>query len=89
MGKMKEFLMDCCTLWDEGLELEEIAVYLRADEGLVQDALEQWAGDMCTRPFPDVEDDDSYDEYMDGDAASALASAGWGTDEDYGYYGDE
>lgn len=30
-----------------------------------------------------------YDDSMDGDAASALASAGWGTDEDYGYYGDE
>jgi hypothetical protein len=26
------------------------------------------------------------DSWMDGDA---LASAGWGTDEDYGYYGEE
>jgi hypothetical protein len=26
---------------------------------------------------------------MDGDAESALASAGWGTDEDYGYYGED
>ena len=25
-------------------------------------------------------------DYMDGDNASALASAGFGTDEDYGYY---
>ena len=25
--------------------------------------------------------------YMDGDHESALASAGWGTDEDYNYYG--
>jgi hypothetical protein len=25
-----------------------------------------------------------YDDSMDGDHASALASAGWGTDEDYG-----
>lgn len=25
-----------------------------------------------------------YDGSMDGDAQSALASAGWGTDEDYG-----
>lgn len=33
-------------------------------------------------------DDDSYDDSMDGDAESALSSAGWGTDEDYGYYGD-
>lgn len=30
-----------------------------------------------------------YDDDMDGDAASALASAGWGTDEDYGRYGDD
>ena len=29
-------------------------------------------------------DDDAYDDSMDGDHASALASAGWGTDEDYG-----
>jgi hypothetical protein len=28
------------------------------------------------------------DDSMDGDHESALASAGWGTDEDYGYYGD-
>jgi len=26
---------------------------------------------------------------MDGDHDSAMASAGFGTDEDYGYYGDE
>ncbi len=26
---------------------------------------------------------DDYDDSMDGDNASALASAGWGTDEDY------
>lgn len=29
--------------------------------------------------------DDSYDESMDGDFDSAMASAGYGTDEDYGY----
>jgi len=26
---------------------------------------------------------------MDGDHDSAMASAGFGTDEDYGYYGEE
>lgn len=31
---------------------------------------------------------DQYDDSMDGDAASALSSVGWGTDEDYGYSGD-
>lgn len=32
-------------------------------------------------------DEDGYDDSMDGDHASALASAGWGTDEDYGDFG--
>lgn len=29
------------------------------------------------------EDYDEYDDSDDGDAVSALASVGWGTDEDY------
>lgn len=32
---------------------------------------------------------DSYDDSMDGDHDSAMESAGWGTDESYGYYGDD
>jgi hypothetical protein len=35
-----------------------------------------------------VEEDD-YDDSMDGDHDSAMESAGWGTDEDYGYYGED
>ena len=30
---------------------------------------------------------DHYDESMDGDFDSAMTSAGYGTDEDYGCYG--
>ena len=30
-----------------------------------------------------------FDDSMDGDFDSAMASAGFGTDEDYGYYGEE
>ena len=30
---------------------------------------------------------DHYDDSMDGDFDSAMASAGYGTDEDYGCYG--
>lgn len=33
--------------------------------------------------------DDYYDDSMDGDHDSAMTSAGWGTDEDYGYYGED
>ena len=46
----------------------------------ISDFVSRWM--MLDEPVLDDEDDG-----MDGDAASALASAGWGTDEDYGYYG--
>ena len=36
--------------------------------------------------FADSADDWSDEAWMDADA---LSSAGWGTDEDYGYYGDD
>ena len=36
----------------------------------------------------DIELED-YDDSMDGDFDTAMASAGCGTDEDYGYYGDD
>ena len=43
--------------------------------------------------FEDDEMDSTYDDYyddsMDGDHDSAMTSAGWGTDEDYGCYGDD
>lgn len=35
------------------------------------------------------EDEEYYRDDMDGDFDSAMASAGYGTDEDYGYYGEE
>lgn len=39
----------------------------------------------------DEDDEPDFDvcDDMDGDHASALASIGWGTDEDYGYYGED
>lgn len=33
--------------------------------------------------------DDEFDDSMDGDHDSAMASIGWGTDEDYGAYGSD
>ena len=51
--------------------------YLDYDEYLDDD----WDGSR------DDFDDYYYDDSMDGDHESGLASAGWGTDEDYGYYG--
>jgi hypothetical protein len=57
--------------------------------------------DYCVRTdldrYDDFEEDDtvgefendSFDDSMDGDAESALSSAGHGTDESYGYYGED
>ena len=52
---------------------------------------EMFGDEAIDGPEQDEEDtlDEDYDDSMDGDHASALASAGWGTDEDYGYYGGE
>ena len=33
-------------------------------------------------------DDNDYDDSMDGDHDSAMTSCGWGTDEDYGNFGE-
>lgn len=32
---------------------------------------------------------DDYDDGMDGDFDSSMRDAGFGTDEDYGYYGED
>jgi hypothetical protein len=43
--------------------------------------------------FTDEDEDgdlnDSYDDSMDGDFDSAMRDAGFGTDEDYGFYGED
>ena len=59
----------------------------------------QKIADVYGIPVADVEliakemmiqfDDSTYDDSMDGDFDSAMTSAGFGTDEDYGYFGDD
>ena len=46
-------------------------------------------GDDRTNDYWAGDDDLNYDDSMDGDHDSAMTSAGWGTDEDYGDYGDD
>lgn len=75
MSRMKDILIDIQDMIASGYTEDEIAKSLGVPLEWVQDSIYEF--DM----------NDSGD--MDGDHASALASAGWGTDEDYGYYGDE
>lgn len=39
-------------------------------------------------PDGDGDYDPDYNDTMDGDHDSAMTSCGWGTDEDYGHFGE-
>jgi hypothetical protein len=47
-----------------------------------------WYGEVEADELEDSWDD-SYDDSMDGDFDSTMRDCGFGTDEDYGYYGGE
>ena len=68
---------------------DRIEVVSFAADGEVISHYEVNLGDLEDDHWNDSMEDDYWDDSMDGDHESALASAGWGTDEDYGYYGDE
>ena len=61
-----------------GLDIPEIARNVGMSEDFVREAVE------CEYNSPD----EYYDDSMDGDFDSAMSSAGYGTDEDYGYFGE-
>ncbi len=75
MSKMAEVAMEIEQLYLEGYNEFTIATMLNIPVELV---------DNFVASFMDVE----YNEDMDGDFDSAMASAGMGTDEDYGDYGE-
>jgi len=81
MGAMKNVVFEIEEAIEAGMSFPEIAEKFNV-------TLE----DVC---LIGVELDKQYEhesmlyEAMDGDHDSAMASAGFGTDEDYGYYGDE
>jgi len=76
MGYFSNLHQSIIELHEDGLSLDEIAVQLKVDLSTVAEIVMDY-------------EEDNYDDSMDGDHDSAMASAGFGTDEDYGYYGDE
>ncbi len=75
MSKMAELAMEIEDLWNQGHNVYIIATMLNIPVNLV---------DEFVANFMNVE----YNESMDGDFDSAMASAGMGTNEDYGDYGE-
>ena len=81
MSKFKDMIIDI----QEDLERGQLSFQKIADVyGIPVADVELIAKEMMNQ-F----DDSTYDESMDGDFDSAMASAGFGTDEDYGYFGDD
>ena len=79
MGALKDVVFDIQAEIRSGeLSFQEIAVRYEVDIATVEDILQDMIEQEDADYYPDYEDD--------GDA---LASAGLGTDEDYGYYGEE
>jgi hypothetical protein len=79
----KDQLIRDLLMWMSESEVEDFA----AHSGVLSDILEVEEEEIRS----DYEANRTYERVMadvDGDHASALASAGWGTDEDYGYSGD-
>lgn len=81
MGYFANLEIEILELYSEGMEPKSIA---RITGATLTDVIE------VISKFEEGEyDEDTFepdDSYAD---AQALASAGFGTDEDYGYYGDE
>lgn len=74
-----DLTMDTCSAFNDGLSAEVVGLS-RNGMSLTFDVSAEIAG--CY-------DDPGFDEAMDGDHESALRDAGLGTDEDYGYFGDD
>lgn len=83
MGAIKNRVTDIVSMLIDGYDVQEVANYF----GETIETVEQIAADygipLDEYPYEEC------NENMDGDFDSAMASAGFGTDEDYGYYGDE
>ncbi len=77
MAQFKDVIFDIQAEIRTG-ELSFAEIAERYDVPL--DTVQAVFDDLCEQEF---------DDGMDGDFDSAMASAGYGTDEDYGYYGEE
>jgi len=80
MSTFTNILIDIEEMYGNGMGSSEIAAAINQRYSTVYTSAE------VDNAIQELLED--YDDSMDGDHDSALASAGWGTDEDYGYYGE-
>jgi hypothetical protein len=77
MSKMSNLYNEISMMYYNGFSEQQIAHILNTSVDFIRTTIDQ------------IEEEDfCFDESMDGDFDSAMTSAGFGTDEDYGYYGE-
>lgn len=84
MGTFTNILIDIEEMWADGMPFDQIAEAINKQYGTVYTEAEI---DAAIEQIIEAQDQ-GYNDDMDGDFDSAMASAGFGTDEDYGYYGE-
>jgi hypothetical protein len=88
MGYMKDTVIEIGVLYKQGNSLEYIASYMNLPIEQVEAAIDILMDDPDFRDEGDLDEpldaDDYFTDNMDGDFDSGMASAGYGTDEDYG-----
>jgi hypothetical protein len=96
---MTSLEMNVLQMADEGYSVLEICAMLdtaprTVREIIMQDINATEEGEILCTMEADAEEEQSFEEHdqfrddVEADA-DALASVGWGTDEDYGYYGED
>lgn len=85
MSRIKDILAEVEYLYDEGYEANQISSMVGASLRIVQDCI---FAIQDERDHLGTENDMEALSYVDDGDAYALASAGFGTDEDYGDFGD-
>lgn len=70
-------------------EFDELGEVLPENQERYDNLMAEWEEWENEDAYADGWDDEDYGDDMDGDWDSGMTSAGWGTDEDYGYYGED
>lgn len=81
MSYMKNKLIDIIEMLGEGYSVDDVVSFTGIPYADILNIASEYG--------MEIKDMIDYDDSMDGDFDTAMASAGFGTDEDYGYYGDD
>lgn len=85
MSRMSELNIQITEMVESGMWFEDIVDFLVKEYDYSVADAETIVYDI--EAIVTIEQEAKYHDMMDSDNQSALASVGWGTDEDYGSFG--